>query len=185
MNQLTNTALLIVDVQNDYFPGGKSELHDPMTALYNIEALLRLFRTERRPVIHVRHINHREGAMYLLPDSDGSLIHERLEPRDGEPGIIKHFPNSFCDTVLLNVIRDGAIDGLCICGMMSHMCIDTTVRACKDYGLKVTLVEDACTTKELCWNGLTIPADIVHDVFMASLSGIFADVVKTDELVIE
>ena len=65
--------------------------------------------------------------------------------------------------------------------MMTHMCIDTTVRAAKDLGLSVTLIEDACTTKALVWNGHTIPAEIVQASYMASLTGIFAEIMPAEK----
>ncbi len=174
-------ALLIIDVQNDYFEGGKSELYNSLNALNKIEKVLSDFRKEDLPVVHVQHINTREGATFFLPKTDGVLIHKNLTPIDGEHLLIKHAPNSFLGTNLLDILKDNNIGELVICGMMSHMCIDTTTRACMDYGIKVTLLEDACATKNLAFNGKTIPAQTVHDVFMASLNGMFANVIRTDE----
>ena len=175
-------ALLIVDVQNDYFEGGKSELKKPNDALLNIEKALNLFRGKGLPVIHVQHINTFIGATFFVPDTDGAAIHKNLTPLENEALIVKHAPNSFLNTNLAAVLQESKIDELIICGMMSHMCIDTTARACMDYGIKVTLLEDACATKDLAFHSKTIPAEIVHDVFMASLNGIFATVIKTNEL---
>lgn len=178
-------ALLIVDVQNDYFEGGKSELYKPQNALTNIEKALKLFREKNLPVIHVQHINTRDGATFFLPDTDGVLIHKNLTPSDNEILIIKHAPNSFLNTNLAAVLQKNKISELIICGMMSHMCIDTTTRACMDYGIKVTLLEDACATKSLAFHDKTISAETVHSVFMASLNGMFAKVIKTNELWLE
>lgn len=175
-------ALLIVDVQNDYFEGGKSELDEPRRALINIEKALKLFREKGLPVIHVQHINTRAGATFFLPNTDGVSIHKNLTPLKNEVLIIKHAPNSFLDTNLDTVLQENEITELIICGMMSHMCIDTTTRACMDYGIKATLLEDACATKNLVFHKKTIPAETVHDVFMASLNGTFAKVIKTNEL---
>lgn len=174
-------ALLIVDVQNDYFAGGKSELVDPLGALENIEKVLTHFRESALLVIHVQHINRREGAAFFLPDTEGVRIHPRLAPREGECLVVKHAPNSFFETELLDLIKRHLIAEVLICGMMSHMCVDTTTWACKDHGIKATLLDDACATKHLTWNGRIIPAHTVHDVFMASLHGTFADVVKTND----
>lgn len=171
-------ALLIIDVQNDYFAGGKSELCNPMAALGNIEKLLGHFRAAHLTIIHIQHINTREGATFFLPGTNGALIHEHLTPKEGEHHVIKHAPNSFFETNLLEIIKDNGINELVVCGMMSHMCIDTTIRACKDFGIKVTLIDDACATKNLSWAGQTIPAETVHQVFMASLNGMFATVIK-------
>lgn len=175
-------ALLIIDVQNDYFPGGKSELSNPLGALENIERALAVFREKQLPVIHVQHINLREGAAFFLPETKGSRIHSRLTPKENEYLVIKHAPNSFLKTSLADIININGITDLVICGMMSHMCVDTTVRACMDFGIKVTLLEDACATKNLVYKEKTIPAETVHDTYMASLSGMFANVIQTRDL---
>ncbi len=179
-----NKALLIIDVQNDYFEGGRAELVNPLDVLANIEKALALFRAAGLPVIHVQHISTRPGATFFLPDTDGAAIHSRIAPRDGESVVVKHAPNSFYQTGLAELLKEKAVDELVVCGMMSHMCVDTTVRACKDLGLAVTLLHDACGTKDLVWNGAPIPARTVHAAFMASLSGMFASVIATDVLVL-
>ncbi len=174
-------ALLIIDVQNDYFEGGKSELYNPMGAMHNIEKVLRVFRQRSLPVIHIQHINNRKGATFFLPDTDGVLIHKNLTPIDSEYLVIKHTPNSFFETNLFDILKENKLNDVVICGMMSHMCIDTTTRACKDLGIKVTLLSDACATKDLSFNGEIIPAEIVNKAFMASLNGMFANVIETDK----
>jgi len=176
------TALLLIDIQNDYFAGGKSELFEPEKALAQAEKVLKIFREAGLPVIHVQHINNREGATFFLPDTKGVEIHESLTPKQDEFMIIKHYPNSFFETDLLNVLHDQNIKSLVVCGMMSHMCIDTTVRSAKDYRLAVTLLEDACATKSLVFNGETIPAATVHKSYMAGLNNMFARVIRTSEL---
>jgi len=175
-------ALLIIDVQNDYFADGKSELVNPLRALSNIIEVLRIFREEKLPIIHIQHINTSEGATFFLPNTEGALIHKDLTPADGEYLVVKHAPNSFLDTNLLDILKENNITEVIICGMMSHMCIDTTVRACMDYGIKVVLLEDACATKNLMFRDSVIDAELVHNVFMASLNGMFARVIKTSEI---
>ena len=184
MNALKQ-GLLIVDVQNEYFPGGKSELDHPIKALQNIEKILAAFREGHLPVIFIQHISHRSGAGSFLADTDGVLIHKTISPQPGEYLVIKHAPNSFFETNLLEIINTNQLNHLVICGMMSHMCIDSTVRACRDYGLGVTLLEDACATKSLTFNGRTIPAQMVHDAFMAALDGAFARVITTSEFILK
>ena len=174
-------ALLIIDVQNEYFEGGKSELNNPLGALRNIEKVLMTFRQRNLPIIHVQHINTREGATTFLPNTNGVLIHKNLTPLDSEYLVIKHAPNSFFETNLLDILKKNNISDLVVCGMMSHMCIDTTTRACKDFGLKVTLLSDACATKNLSFNGEIIPAETVHKTFMASLNGMFANIIETNQ----
>ena len=93
--------------------------------------------------------------------------------------IVKHYPNSFYETELQDKLREKEVADLVVCGMMTHMCVDTTVRAAKDYGYKVTLISDGCTTKELEWDGVNIPASTVQSVYLASLNQKFADIVTS------
>ena len=175
-------ALLIIDVQNDYFPGGKCELSGPEKALENIVSVLRLFRKAGLPVIHVRHVNTRPDACFFLPGTDGVKIHTGLTPLPGEDVLVKHAPNSFYRTGLADLLRAKKVDELVVCGMMTHMCIDTTVRAAWDHQIPVTLLYDACATKDLSVMGQTIPAQTVHNAYMAGLDGIFARVLTAGEL---
>jgi nicotinamidase-related amidase len=176
-------ALLIIDVQNDYFEGGKCELFEPLKALVNIEKILGIFRKENLPIIHIQHINITPKATFFVPNTFGVEIHKNLTPKEGEFHITKNYPNSFLKTGLLDVLKKNDITELVVCGMMSHMCVDTTVRACIDYGLSVTLLQDACTTKNLIFDNKTILATTVHETFMASLNGMFANVIKTDKFI--
>lgn len=175
-------ALVIIDVQNDYFPGGKSELVGANKALKNIKMVLNRFRTANLPVIHIQHINTRPGATFFIPDTDGVKIHSELTPIREENVVIKHFPNSFYQTNLRDILQAKGITDIVVCGSMTHMCIDTTVRAAKDYDIAVTLLYDACATKNLTFMGNTLEADKVHNSYMAGLNGMFAHVILTNQL---
>ena len=174
-------ALLIVDVQNDYFPDGKCRLHKPEEALNTIKGLLKSFREQNLPAIYVQHVSTMQ-ADFFIPNTEGVQIHKDIEPLDTETVIVKHYPNSFYETDLHNELMKNEVIELVVCGMMTHTCIDTTVRAAKEYGYKVTLISDGCAAKALEWNGVIIPADTVQAVFMASLNRKFADVITSAEL---
>lgn len=175
-------ALLVIDVQNDYFPGGRSELVGAVSALEKAKTVLTRFREKKLPVIFVQHINTRPDATFFTPDTFGAEIHTDIKPLSNEPVIVKHAPNSFFQTNLLELLRDKGIRKLVVCGMMTHMCIDTTVRAAKDYGIPVTLLYDACATKNLSIMGKSIPAAEVHDAYMAGLNGMFAEIILAEQL---
>lgn len=176
-------GLLIVDVQNDYFPNGKMELSKPIEALQNVEHLLNFFRMNEYPIFHVQHISINENATFFLPNTTGVEIHPDLKPRENESLIQKHFPNSFRDTNLLNLLQKEDIDTVVICGMMTHMCIDSTTRAAFDYGFNCIVIEDACTTKDLQFNHTLIPAEQVHQSFISALNGIFAKINTADDFI--
>ena len=177
-----NTALLLIDIQKDYFVGGKNELANTAQCLAHTEQALSWFREKHLPIIYIQHISLQADATFFLPNSEGINIHEQIAPRANEKVIIKHFPDSFYNTGLNEHLAALGINHLVICGMMSHMCIDTTVRSAKRLGYNVSLLSDACTTKALVWNNETIPAETVHKTFMASLQGTFANVIDTHAL---
>jgi nicotinamidase-related amidase len=180
-----NECLLIVDFQNDYFQGGNMELVETEKAATNASLLLNLFRKDNLPVIHVQHISTRPGATFFLPGTHGAEISEMVAPENDEPVIIKNFPNSFRETSLLNELKKVNAERLVICGAMSHMCIDSTTRAAFDLGFNCRVVEDACATRDLIFNGKKVNASEVHASFMAALSAPFADVVATDSILIQ
>lgn len=172
-------TLLVVDIQNDYFPGGRHPLHEPEAAARNARRLLDAFREREWPVVHVQHIALAPAATFFLPETPGAAIHELVRPAPGEPIVVKHRPNSFLGTGLLETLRGAGSGPLVVVGMMSSMCIDATVRAASDLGFRVTVAEDACAAPELERNGVRVPAAAVHAAFMAALSGSYAEVVPT------
>jgi nicotinamidase-related amidase len=176
------TALLIVDIQNDYFPGGKNELAGPVEAAAKARMLLDAFRAKKMFVVHVRHESTRPGATFFIPGTPGAQIHESVKPLDGETVITKNFPNSFRATELLITLHNAQVSRLVVCGMMTHMCIDTTVRAAYDNGFEVMLAHDACATKNLTFDGKAIPAKDVQQAFLGAIDGTFAKVTPAEQI---
>lgn len=175
-----DTALVIIDVQNDYFPQGKCELFQSEQALKVTKRLLEHFRERKLPIFYVQHISP-EDAAFFLPNTKGVQLHKEIEPLGSEYIIVKHTPNGFHETTLQEKLTSLSIKNLVMCGMMTHMCVDTTVRAAKDLGYLVTLISDACATKDLEWNGRKLPASFINDVYMASLNGRFATVMSSTD----
>ena len=176
------TALVLIDIQKDYFPGGKRELFLPVAAAEHAKALLAYFRQNDMDVFHVQHISKNEKADFFRPNTEGIEIHPLVSPLASESVFVKHYPDAFWDTGLEQALRAKQIDTLVICGMMSHMCIDTSVRAAKRLHFDVLLAEDACTTKNLNWRNTLIPATTVHQTMMAALGGTFAKVETTEAI---
>ena len=178
-------ALIIIDIQNDYFQGGNCELVNPIEASLKAKELLEYFRKNKMPVFHVQHINLRKGATYFLPNTKGVQIHENVKPLENEIIIEKNFPNSFLETNLESELEKQNIKELVICGMMSHMCIDSTTRAAFDLGFDCTLAHDACTTKDLVFLDKKVNASEVHNSFMSALGTIFSKVLDTKSIIKE
>jgi nicotinamidase-related amidase len=174
-------ALVLIDIQNDYFPGGKMELEGSIEAGHKAGKVLAYFRENKLPLIHVQHISSRPGAAFFIAGTPGIEIHESVKPAEGEFILQKHFPNSFRDTRLLEHLRTKNIDSLVITGMMTNMCVDSTVRAAFDYGFKSVVLSDACANRSLSFNDVKIPAAHVHAAFIASFTSIYAKVLTVDE----
>ncbi|HEY3362165.1 MAG TPA: cysteine hydrolase family protein [Methanosarcina sp.] len=174
-------ALFLIDIQNDYFPGGKMELVSMEEAAKKAGELLKAFRTAGKPVFFIKHMSTRSDATFFVPGTQGADIHSSVSPLPDETVIEKHFPNSFLQPELLSVFKEQEVTDLVICGAMSHMCIDTTVRAAKELGFKCTLIADACATRNLKFGEEILPAQTVHASFMAALNGMFATIMTADE----
>jgi nicotinamidase-related amidase len=177
------TALVLVDIQNDYFPGGKMELEGSVEAGLRAKELLSYFRQRDLPLVHIQHISTRPGATFLLPDTDGVKIQENVRPLEDEVIFQKHYPNGFRETPLLKYLRDEGITRLVICGMMTHMCVDATTRAASDYGFECLIAQDACATKTLSHRGESVPATHVHLSFLAALNAAYAKALNADEII--
>jgi len=177
-----NQALLIIDIQNDYFPGGAMELVGSPAAGAKAGMLLQAFRQKQLPVVHIQHVSTRPGATFFLPNTRGVEIHESVARQAGETVLQKNFPNSFRGTPLLEHLRKLQITQLVVAGMMTQMCVDSTTRAAADLGFQCLLAHDACATKSLSFGGATVPAENVQAAFLAALNGLFAKVQSTEEI---
>jgi nicotinamidase-related amidase len=170
------TALVLIDLQNDYFPGGAMELVASEEAVAQARTLLEAFRTRGLPLFHVQHISKRPGATFFLPNTKGAQIHTAVAPSPEEPIVTKHFPSSFRETTLLESLRGAGATKLVFAGMMTHMCVDTTVRAAADLGFECQLAQDGCATKALQFSGNQVDAQQVQMAYLAALNGAFAKV---------
>jgi len=175
-------CLILVDLQNDYFPGGNMELVGIEEAAASARVLLNEFRKAKSPVIHIRHVSTRPGATFFLPETDGARIHQMVTPQKDEIVVVKNFPNSFRGTSLLETLNHEKPENLVICGAMSHMCIDATTRAAFDFGFNCVVAEDACATRDMIYKGRTIRASDVHASFMTALSVPYAKVISVKEV---
>lgn len=174
-------GLVLIDLQNDYFKGGKFELYKPEAAAVQAAKILDYFRKQCLPIFHIQHINVKPNPVFFAPDTEGANIYKAVAPLQNEVRVVKHYPDSFLQTNLQQELEAQGVTELVVCGMMSHMCIDTTVRSAVAKGYGVTLIENACTARALEWEGKMLPAQNVHNVFMAALASGFAKVMKADE----
>lgn len=176
------TALIVIDIQNDYFPGGLMALDGMDAAARNCQTLLEKFRELKAPTFIVQHIFNNPGAPFFIPNTLGSELHESISPIAQDRVIVKHAVNCFLGTELLQGLQQAAVENVVICGAMSHMCVDAAVRAAADFGFQCTLAHDACATRAQEFNGVTVPAVWVHAAYMAALKFAYANVVTTAEV---
>jgi nicotinamidase-related amidase len=173
-------ALVVIDIQNEYFPGGAIPLPRAEEAARRAAEAIDAARSAGMQVVHVRH-EEPESDEYFVPGSRGARTNDAVEPADGEPVIVKHHPNSFLDTDLAERLRASGASRVAFCGMMTSMCVDATVRAAADLGLDPVLVDDACAAPDLEHRGRTVPADDVHAAFCSALSDEIATLVGSRE----
>lgn len=179
---MKNKVLLIIDIQNDYFEGGRMPLEGSYEASLNAKKLLEEFRRTGGSVVHVQHIATRPGSTFFLPDTDGAQIHENVRPRTEEIVVAKSSPNSFASTSLETYLKSLNAETLVVCGMMTQMCVDATVRAAKDKGYEILLAHDACATRPMEFAGRKVAAEDVQAAFIASLNGFYARPLPTEEI---
>jgi nicotinamidase-related amidase len=177
------TGLVIIDIQNDYFPGGKMELVEIEQAAANAAKLLSHFRSTRQPTFHIQHTWEDKSGPFFVAGTDGAKIHRSIAPGPNETVVVKHFPNSFRESHLLDEIKKAGVERLAICGAMSHMCIDATTRAAADLGFDCVVAHDACATRNVDFDGREVPAAEVHAAFMSALAFAYAKVVPTTEAI--
>jgi nicotinamidase-related amidase len=165
--QSGNKALLIIDIQDFYFPGGSSALVEPEKAAANAALLLENFRHNKLPVIHVRHNS-----------KTGGDINNLVKPLPSEKIFSKDAVNCFTVTDLTAYLKIIKPDTLVICGMQTHMCVEAATRAASDMGFKCILIHDACATKDLKFEDIVIRASDVHYSTLSTLKN-YATILST------
>src|SRR3954462_2732147 len=180
---MSKRALVLIDIQNDYFPGGKWPLNGIESAADNAAKLLAAARAAGDLIVHVRHEFPSAEAPFFVPGSAGAQIHEKARNLEGEPVVLKHHVNSFRETDLKTLLDRHGVEEVVICGAMSHVCVDAATRAASDLGYKCVVVHDACATRDQEFEGVVVPAAQVHAAFMAALQFGYAKLVSTEAYV--
>jgi nicotinamidase-related amidase len=178
---MSKRALILIDIQNDYFDGGKWPLVGMSHAATNAARVLAAARAAGDKVIHVRHEFADDDAPFFAPGSAGAQLHSSVQPQAGEAGVLKHRVNAFLDTDLKTQLDAASIEQVILVGAMSHMCIAAAARASADFGYATTVIHDACATHDQAFEGITIPAAQVHAANMAALAFAYATVISTEQ----
>lgn len=167
---MSKRAVVVVDLQNDYWPSGKWPLVGIEQAAANAAKVIRNARAAGDAVFHVRHEFPSPAAPFFAPGTDGAEINPAVGPLEGEPVIVKSHPNAFRDTALKRMLDEKGVEEVVVVGAMSHMCIAATARAASDYGYATIVVHDACATRDVDFDGATVPAAQVHAANMGALA---------------
>ena len=176
---MSERALIVIDVQNDYFPGGAWALPDAERALPNILKLIAGARERGEAVVFIQHVTP-EGSPVFAKGSKGGELHGDLDVRAEDPLFPKGHPSAFQETGLLDFLAGNGVKALDICGYMTQMCCDTTSREAYQRGYAVRLFSDATAAKDVEADGQTIPHGTVHLSTLGTLAR-FTQVLKTEE----
>ena len=173
-----NAALIVIDVQQGFLDPRWGRRNNP-AAEENIAALLAIWRTAHRPVIHVRHASPGPNGAFRA-DTPGFAFKPQALPLDGEPVVTKSVNSGFIGTDLERRLREGGIDTVVLCGLTTDHCVSTTARMAGNLGFDTIVVEDACATHERTGpDGRHFTAEEMHASALASLNGEFARIVST------
>jgi nicotinamidase-related amidase len=178
---MSKKALIVIDIQNDYFENGAIELVNPIEASLKARKVIDFFREHNLPIAHIQHLSADPSMPIFIPETFGSEIHENVKPLEGEKVIQKHCPNSFKETDLLEFLIANEVTEVIITGMMTHMCVDSTTRAAKDFGFECTVIGDACASRDLEISGKTVKAEDAQNAFLSALTFFYAKVQNSDE----
>jgi len=177
---LKNSALILIDYQNEYL-NGTLPLYKIFEAVEDTKILLELARKTKIPVIHVVHRGKKNSL--FDPDHQRGKIIAGLDPIDGEEIVEKNLPNSFANTKLeevLHRVAKGRV--LLISGLMTHMCLSSTVRSALDHGYKVVIIASTTTTRDLKGiDGNSVPAQTIKSAELAALKDRFALILNKPE----
>lgn len=178
---MSTRALILIDIQNDYFADGKWPLHGIDAATENAVRVLAAARAAGDTVVHVRHEFQGDSAPFFAAGSAGAHIHGSVQPLAEESVVLKHQVNSFRDTDLKARLDKAGVEQVTLVGAMSHMCIDAAARASADYGYATTVIHDACATRDQEFDGKHVPAPQVQAAYMAALAFAYATVTSTEQ----
>jgi nicotinamidase-related amidase len=142
-------ALLVIDLQNDYFPGGKYPLWNTDVVLQNIERALERAKAQGIPVVIIQHIANSEMGLapFFNQGTVGADIHPRiLAAAPKAPIVVKEFADSFVKTSLEETLARLGATELLVCGMMTQNCVTHTAISKSAEKYNVSILVDCCTT---------------------------------------
>lgn len=150
-------ALLVIDIQNDYFAGGVLPLFAADETAEKIIDSIHNARQAGDRVVLVQHISTASSGLFASGSAGADIRSDILEAAGGAPVVIKHVADAFQDTDLATQLE--GIDQLLVCGMMTQNCVVFTAMSAQAQGYNVCVVEDLCAA----------PTEMVHKIALSAL----------------
>lgn len=139
-------ALIVIDIQNDYFANGKFPLWNADNILNNVEKAIEKANANNIPVILIQHISDSK-SLFFNEGTKGVEIHPRiLKAVPNSKKVIKTFADSFYKTNLKEVLSQLGVEEILVCGMMTQNCVVFTAISKEADEYSVKILSDCCTT---------------------------------------
>jgi nicotinamidase-related amidase len=179
------TALLVIDFQNEYFPGGRMPIADGEAALRQTRRLLDFADRHHIRVIHVQHVLP-AGAPVFADGGKTVAFHPGMQPRRGETVVKKDAVSVFAGAsaaAIETALREAGADTLIIAGLQTHACIAGAARDAAAKGYRVIVSSDASATRDLTLrDGSKVGHEQLHASALASIEDTFGDVMTTAQI---
>ncbi len=172
-------ALLIIDVQNEYFTG-KLPIKYPDNSFNNILIAMDIAKFQKIPIVLIQHTNPSDASTFAF-GSYGWNIQSQIASKHHETLIEKTLPGSFTKTNLEDWLKNHDIDSVTIAGYMTQMCCDTTARQAFDLGFNVEFLSDATGTLDVFNYAGYVSAEELHRSILITQAMKFSKVLKVDE----
>lgn len=172
-------ALLVIDVQNEYFTG-KLPVTYPEGSFENIIKVMDFANENNIPVLLIQHTNPGKDSATFKKGTEEHRIHDEVLKRGYAKIIEKKLPGSFTGTELESWLKENDIDTLVISGYMTQMCCDTTARQAIHIGFNVEFLSDATGTLDISNSAGEISAEELHKAILITQAMRFSKVMSTE-----
>ncbi|MCC9654204.1 cysteine hydrolase [Rhodopirellula sp. JC737] len=173
-------ALLVVDVQMEYFDGALPIRH-PVGHLESILEVMDRAQEAKVPTVVIRHHQPDPDSPVFRKDSDMWQLHSEVESRPRDVLIDKTLPGSFTNTDLDKFLKDNEVDTVTIAGYMTQVCCDTTARQAMHRGYQVEFLNDATGTLDVSNKAGSVTAEQLHESILVAQQMFISDVIDRKE----
>lgn len=172
-------ALIVIDVQNEYFEGGAMPVTYPANSFDNIKKAITSAKAHQIPVVYVKHLCPPEADCFR-PDSFGQELHADLIALGADHILTKKMVSAFPETDLQDYLSSKEIDTVTIAGFMTQMCCDTTARYAAHMGYHVNFLSDGTGTLDFNNSQGHASAEELHRATLITQAHCFSNVISTD-----